>query len=153
MSQHDSTSTQRVFAHVPDLLTGGCSSCECPDDLLVTDCPGYPIVPALRKSIRSGELDFRKGLWINPKKQKALEEEQRVRMSQGDNPQRTLVGEIFGIQVYADTSMPAGSWKLELPPEMTAPVIEAGKLFQRKFVLTESRVPIKSTVNSGGCIK
>jgi hypothetical protein len=80
-----------------------CSVCHATEGTLTTDCPGMVMVSKLQDAVMEGRLDYKDGFWIDPRKAVAVKKEEST---------LTLVGDFMGVELYADTAMAPGEWKL-----------------------------------------
>src|ERR1039458_6377761 len=70
---------------------------------LPTTCQGFKLAPAVEEPIVEGRLDYKDGFWIDPRRPVVEKVPERV---------VSRVGTFRGVELYADTSMKAGEWKL-----------------------------------------
>jgi hypothetical protein len=76
---------------------------------LPTTCPGFKLAPAVEEAIVEGRLDYKDGFWIDPR---------RPVVEKAPETTLTRVGVFMGMELYADTSMKPGEWKLVNRPQM-----------------------------------
>ena len=80
-----------------------CVVCHGKGKSLPTTCPGFKLAPAVEEAIVEGRLDYKDGFWIDPRRPVVEKVPERV---------ASRVGTFMGVELYADTSMKAGEWKL-----------------------------------------
>jgi hypothetical protein len=80
-----------------------CFVCHGKGKSLPTTCPGFKLAPAVEEAIVEGRLDYKDGFWIDPRRPVVEKVPERV---------ASRVGTFMGVELYADTSMKAGEWKL-----------------------------------------
>lgn len=93
---------ENCFTCVAALVS--CVVCNGAEGSLTTDCPAIPLNTIMQDMVMANKLDFVDGSFIDPRKQ--------VEMPEETKPTLTRVGVFMGMELYSDTSLPEGEWKL-----------------------------------------